>query len=267
VGTVRHRHDFRLTVFNTGQCEWFPPFLGANMMTCARCYRTTSHVRRGPTTITQCAHPSRSPTSRGKVPHATTVCTSEFWYEEEDEFDSIKDELTPKHLILVTAPLDDVPALRTALQPVPLTACFSGEHHKQTATELWAGRDGAPYFLKVKRRRSLDDGAAAELLTELLEQNWRVALDYGLGVEVPTIETLLIVCDDAAASRVVVACVNEEQDVQRGAITVVSVAGKSASTDPTSWQALGKTLAGVNIKLGTIEATRLLDRLTKEFIS
>ena len=38
--------------------------------------------------------------------HATTICTSEFWYEEEDEFDSIKDELTPKHLILVTAPLD-----------------------------------------------------------------------------------------------------------------------------------------------------------------
>ena len=96
-----------------------------------------------------------------------------------------------------------------------------------TAQALWAGRDGAPYFQRVRCRPALDVAAgadsaepqqqaasstaavaaASEVLRELLGQNWRVELDAGLGGALggPDSEALLLVCAPQAVAQLLAA--------------------------------------------------------------
>jgi hypothetical protein len=79
--------------------------------------------------------------------------TSEFWYEEEDEYDAVTDAVQPKVLVLVTPPHpEQLLALREWLEAVPFVGGFTGEAESGFAQLLWAGRDKAPLFLKMRNR-------------------------------------------------------------------------------------------------------------------
>jgi len=92
------------------------------------------------------------------------------------------------------------------------------------------------------------DGVAAahihEFLAEVLQQNWRVELDAGLGAQVPDEEAVLIVCSGAASNKILQHCgeLNTVKDTRKGApgsVSVVNVAGTNAG-DPTEWDVLNK---------------------------
>ncbi|GBF91916.1 hypothetical protein Rsub_04640 [Raphidocelis subcapitata] len=118
--------------------------------------------------------------------------TSEFWYEEEDEFDGLRELLDPKRVVLAT------PAARAdALRGRPFVTAFASGGAAAAAEALWRdlGLAGPPLFLKIRTREVLTrleggggGGAAAaaaaaadEFWGELLTQNWRTELVYGLG--------------------------------------------------------------------------------------
>lgn len=131
------------------------------------------------------------------------VATSEFWYEEEEEFDSLTDAVKPKNVVLLTAPRANIPEFqersRKAFRGLVFHAALSSQIEIDLAKTVWAGRDGPPYFHKVRVRNSLDKAAADmnaanAFWHEVLSQNWRMELDYGLGVEIPNEDTLLVVC-------------------------------------------------------------------------
>jgi hypothetical protein len=89
--------------------------------------------------------------------------TSEHWWEDEEEFDAVTDASTPKTLVLVTPPppppspgatTEDtqLPAVRRFLEAVTFQAGFSGNQEHTYAQQLWAGRDKAPLFRKIRKR-------------------------------------------------------------------------------------------------------------------
>ena len=122
------------------------------------------------------------------------------------------------------------------------------------ARQLWAGRDRAPYFLKVRARPALDAcgsseageaaaAAAASVWEELLQMNWRVQLDAGLGTAAPDSEALLLVCSPAAAAQLLAAAGSPlSGGSEPGSVSVLLVEGTQAG-DPLDWQRLGKRLA------------------------
>lgn len=123
------------------------------------------------------------------------------------------------------------------------------------AQQLWSGRDGAPYFLKVRIRQALDDAgtgaadaqaAAADVWRELLQQNWKVELDAGLGGAAQEQEALLLVCSPAAVVELLAAAGVMQPaagDAPReGSVTVLHVEGTQAG-DPLDWQKLDKRVA------------------------
>lgn len=64
-------------------------------------------------------------------------------------------------------------------------------------------------------------------------------LDYGLGVEIPEHESLLVVCSPAAAQQLLVAAGLDGQAAQPGSVAVISVAGAPGDA---SWQEREKQL-------------------------
>ena len=88
----------------------------------------------------------------------------------------------------------------------------------------------------------------AEAWAELLQQNWRVELDYGLGAQAPEAEGVLVVAAPAAVQRLLMAAAAADSAEAGGAavvlppagsLAVVTVAGTQAG-DPTDWRQLRK---------------------------
>ena len=134
-------------------------------------------------------------------------------------------------------------------------AC-TAHHAPQTmdfAGRVWSGRDKAPYFLKVRSRTALDAcgsgsadaaAAAASVWQELLQQNWRVQLDAGLGSAAPESEALLLVCAPEAVRQLLAAAgapSSSGSSSSAGAVWVLQVDGTQAG-DPLDWQQLSKRL-------------------------
>ena len=141
--------------------------------------------------------------------------TSEFWYEDEEEFDAISGSLRRKTVYIFggggEATTTMTEAAAAQLAGVSFDACFYGQagdddddDSKNSScgpalSTLWPpSRSGPPYFLRPRRRPALDElsraaasagaGAEAEVAAaidaawaEISSQNWRVELAYGLG--------------------------------------------------------------------------------------
>lgn len=142
------------------------------------------------------------------------------------------------------------------------------------AQAVWAGRDAAPYFLKVRARAGLDAAAgsadaeaaaaaAGGVWEELLQQNWRVELDAGLGTVGPRSEALLLVAAPAAVAQLLAAAgAAPDGGVAAGSVSVLLV-GSTQAGDPLEWRTLAKRLAleGATPAAGeTIEAVLQQDQ-------
>ena len=115
------------------------------------------------------------------------------------------------------------------------------------ATRVWAGKDSPPFFLKMKRRATLDDTEnVSNFLEEILQQNWRLALDAGLGVEEPPAENILIVVSAEVRESLLEACgsttISSGGKLTRNQICVVAVKGTQAG-DPLDWRSLQKKVS------------------------
>ena len=146
------------------------------------------------------------------------------------------------------------------LSPLACPACPTTLQALPFAQQLWSGRDRAPYFLKVRARKALDaaatgsgaGAAAGEVWQELLQQNWRVELDAGLGGPLPESEALLLVCSPDGVRRLLAEAGAPLPDslassgVALGSVSALQVDGTQAG-DPADWQQLAKRLllAGV----------------------
>ncbi|KAL4458303.1 hypothetical protein ABPG75_013168 [Micractinium tetrahymenae] len=212
------------------------------------------------------------------------MATSEHWYEDEEEFDALTDAMKRKLVVLVASPAAEgfsssdgmpatVDALRAFLQPLKFDQAFTSQQALPFAQQVWAGRDKAPYFLKVRQRAQLDAAAepaaegdqaaaaaaAAEgVWAELLQQNWRVELDAGLGGDAPNQENLLVFATPAAVARLLVAADCGSGGVcAEGLVFALEVEGTRAG-DPLDWRSLGKRLALAAVQpgegSGTVEA-------------
>jgi hypothetical protein len=132
--------------------------------------------------------------------------------------------------------------------PVPLLPHPVHMQNRPFAEQLWRGRDRAPYFLKVRTRPALDAassgaaGAATELWAELLQQNWRVELDAGLGGSLQEREALLIVCSPQCAVQLLASAGAEAAAGPAPAlISVLQVSGTQAG-EAADWRLLDKQL-------------------------
>lgn len=132
--------------------------------------------------------------------------------------------------------------------PVPLLPHPVHMQNRPFAEQLWRGRDRAPYFLKVRTRPALDAassgaaGAATEVWAELLQQNWRVELDAGLGGSLQEREALLIVCSPQCAVQLLASAGAEAAAGSAPAlISVLQVSGTQAG-EAADWRLLDKQL-------------------------
>jgi len=163
---------------------------------------------------------------RRRFQHVITR-TSEFWYEEEEEFDSLTDILTSKKIFIL--PLSNESDLETAHQILEsignITAAWFYAHNHSTTQQqqqqqdsqllpqqqLWAGRkeSGPPYFKKLKYRTYNSINEMEVLWEEMLSQNWKVELDAGLGIEnITPIEVLLLLVGTVEEARNMLRCAN-----------------------------------------------------------
>lgn len=156
---------------------------------------------------------------RERRPRPRPPRTSEFWYEDEEEFDAIAGSLRRKTVYIVegggeaatTTATSTIEAAAAQLSSVSFDACFYGQGGDEdkgasscapALAALWPpSRSGPPYFLKPRRRPALDAlsrlieagseetaetsaaaaAAADSAWSEIASQNWRVELAYGLG--------------------------------------------------------------------------------------
>ncbi len=121
------------------------------------------------------------------------------------------------------------------------------------AQRVWAGRDKAPYFLRVRQRTQLDTAAAADtqdeqvaaaegVWAELLQQNWRVELDAGLGAAAVEREALLVFAAPAAVAQLLAAAqCSSGAPTLEGEAHALEVDGTQAG-DALDWRGLGKRL-------------------------
>lgn len=84
-----------------------------------------------------------------------------------------------------------------------------------------------------------------DFLSEILQQNWRVELDAGLGVKEPEVESIMVVCSAAAAEKLLLECCGIKGgggvggEVSPGSVSIINVAGTAAG-DPAEWKLLNK---------------------------
>jgi hypothetical protein len=193
------------------------------------------------------------------------VATSEHWWEDEEEFDALTDALRKKVLVIIT-PSDgcnstdtaqhatqEIDNLRNSLASLEFNAGFCSSEQIEYATKIWAGRDKPPLFLKMRRRVTLDAiDRVSQFLEEALQQNWRLDLDAGLGLQEPPAENLLVVCSGQLADSLLQACdgvtrssgslLEENADSSLlPKIAVVTVEGTQAG-DPSNWKTLSKNI-------------------------
>jgi len=166
------------------------------------------------------ARPRRS---RGVFPHPPSTLshqfnhkrmprppnTSEFWWEEEEEFDAVTDRVLPKYFYILTPPTSENDAKFEAaallIEGIKFTAGFCGPDVEDFATAVWKGNAGPPLFLKMRPRQCLGGAEGHKphdtqrFLTECLERNWRMDLDAGLGDKAPEAEPILVVCKRSVA--------------------------------------------------------------------
>ena len=189
-------------------------------------------------------------------------------YDDEEEFDSLTDALKPKHVLLVaSAGAEQLQSLRAFLAPVHLNSAFSGRASQAWAAQLWAGRDAAPFFVRVRARGGLDDAAAspaaaAAVWEELLQQNWRVELDYGLGADVPNSEALLLVAEPGAVRQLLAAACGSGAAPADGALGSVSLlrVGPADAGATGGWAALQKEVCWASRLPGPAETLPSLER-------
>lgn len=144
-------------------------------------------------------------------------------WEDELEYDAVTETLHAKHVYVVACrPGEPDPALVTLvcshLAGVALQTAFASPQALPTAHALWQGRSVPPHFFKLRTRDALEDDVDCFLL-ELLQQNWKVELDYGLGGATEAHEALLVVASVPAAHRFLEAATGCEQ--QQGAPLVL----------------------------------------------
>eukprot|EP00879_Flechtneria_rotunda_P005184 GHRR01005466.1.p1 GENE.GHRR01005466.1~~GHRR01005466.1.p1 ORF type:complete len:268 (+),score=79.40 GHRR01005466.1:76-879(+) len=137
------------------------------------------------------------------------IATSEFWWEDELEYDALTEVLLPKRVYLAT-PSSCEQHLQQLKDSTEFAAAFTAPDLQESVEQLWQqlGRAGPPLFLKVRTRRSLQPDAqgsirqtaASDFWQELTSQTWRTELDYGLvsGKEATaesTAEQILVIAD------------------------------------------------------------------------
>lgn len=144
-------------------------------------------------------HHNRQPPRGSLLPRRT----SEHWYDDELEYDAVREILDRKRVVIAElAPSGGGAATSAAALPKHRYAvAFCSDQASEAAAEVWdaLGRAGPPLFLKVRKRAALTEldeeegaasaagsasaaSAAAEAFwSELAAQNWRTELDYGLG--------------------------------------------------------------------------------------
>lgn len=146
--------------------------------------------------------PARRPSRGALLPRRT----SEHWYEDELEYDAVREILDPKRVVITAAAApSSAAALAAALPRLRYAVAFCSSEASEAAAEVWdaLGRAGPPLFLKTRKRAALTEldaaaaaGAAGEgappsaaaaaaaeaFWSELAGQNWRTELDYGLGM-------------------------------------------------------------------------------------
>lgn len=148
--------------------------------------------------------------------------TSEFWWEEEEEFDAVTDRVRPKHLyVLIPSSCKhpdsaDCESAKLVIDRIQFVAGFCGEDVADFATAVWSAKAGPPLFLKMRQRQFLGcpkghdsciiGTSIQEFLTECLERNWRLDLDAGLGGKEPEAEPILIVCKREVAEALLQYC-------------------------------------------------------------
>lgn len=169
--------------------------------------------------------------------------TSEYWYEEEEEFDAAKDILVPKLIIVVAmsdTSMDSGIILNFLSSITTIASLFSTELVAKTAEDVWKGRreSKAPYFKKVRVR----DQVTWE---ELISQNWRVELDYGLGLEIPSKECLVVLSHQPDSL--------EDECIELGEAVVISVEGREGG----HWSALERKLVWKG-RVGEVELNAAL---------
>jgi len=155
------------------------------------------------------------------------VRTSEFWYDDEEEFDAVAgDSLRPKRVTIVGEGGAD-PGLAAALYD----ACFHspGPGPAAAAATLWAGRSGPPFFIRPRPRAALDTDPAAAW-AELAGRNWRAgALLAGLDAETTASaeapEALLVVVEGGGGVKRLLGAAGLEPGA--GGVTIISLDGWS----------------------------------------
>lgn len=101
--------------------------------------------------------------------------------------------------------------------------------------------------------------AAAGVWEELLQQNWRVELDAGLGTAGAQREALLLVAGPAAAQQLLAVAAGQGGAVPvaalpaAGSVSVLWVDGTQAG-DPLDWRSLGKRLLLAGVEPGSAVA-------------
>jgi hypothetical protein len=195
---------------------------------------------------------------QNKRGHLQIVATSEHWWEDEEEFDALTDALRKKVIVLITPgtggnasttqKTTEIDSLRSSLASLDFNAGFCSSEEIDYATKIWAGRDKPPLFLKMRRRATLDiTERVSQFLEEALQQNWRLDLDAGLGLEEPPAEKVMVVCSQKVADSLLEACGGgsnsslAETASSLPKVAVVTVEGTKAG-DPADWKALSKRI-------------------------
>lgn len=133
------------------------------------------------------------------------------------------------------------------------------------AQQVWSGRDRAPYFLKVRQRAQLDAAgagnreqralAAQDVWAELLQQNWRVELDAGLGTAAVEREDLLVFATPEAVDQLLAAArCSIDAFPAEGQVYALQVEGTQAG-EPLDWRSLCKQLVLAAVQPGQSDST------------
>lgn len=106
----------------------------------------------------------------------------------------------------------------------------------------------------MRRRAAFDAGDYSAFARELLCQNWRTDLDYGLGKRMPLFEALLVVADAAAISALAGAILGSSLEVKEGAVVVLSTGEGAPPAEGEGFGALAprveETMAMGDLQLG-----------------